>query len=103
MRIAIDIDGTLARTKELDYEAAEVIPDAAARVRQLYEDGHYIIILTGRGSGTDKYRWLTEQQLNEWEIPYHEIRMGVKDWDMLIDDRALSAEDWNAGKWQPPE
>jgi len=78
-----DIDGTIADTPEKDYYLAE--PDEAmiALVNMLYDQGHKIVIVTARGTGSCyDYTSLTKQQLKEWGVKYDELHFGkfITDW-----------------------
>lgn len=93
MNIFIDLDGTIVRTEGTGYENAKPIPERIKKVNQLYDEGHFIVIYTARGSGTH-FNWtkLTERQLKEWGVRYHQLQIGEKPvFDLLIDDRALNA------------
>ena len=50
MRICIDIDGTICSIRQPQENYSDVIPleGAAARIRELKEKGHYIILCTAR-------------------------------------------------------
>jgi hypothetical protein len=62
-------------------------------VRKLYEAGHRIIFHTARGSMTGMdWKDLTEKQLKEWSIPYHELHFGKPAADLYIDDKAVASE-----------
>jgi len=104
MIACFDLDDTLCSIdKELpldvSYAKAKPITSMIAVVRKWYGMGHTIIIDTARGSsssGLNKYyrRWklkrLTERQLNQWKVPYHTLRVGVKPYaDVYIDDKCL--------------
>lgn len=94
MRIAVDVDGTLCTTHGTQYECATPRTDVIARVRELHALGHTIIIYTARGSGSGvDYSQLTTQQMEEWGVPYSEIRQKMH-FDILIDDRVLHVDDF---------
>ncbi len=54
MRIVFDLDGVICELKKPSESYADVIPknDIIEKMRDLKEDGHYLIIHTGR-MGTD--------------------------------------------------
>lgn len=92
----IDIDDTICTLKKPRcYESAEPIPKAIAKVNKLYEAGHKIVFWTARGtlSGID-WRELTEDQLSEWGVKYHELRFGKPVYDIFIDDKNINSIDW---------
>ena len=98
MIYCFDLDGTLVTehmTKGADsnYNLAEPIPSAVEKLQELWNDGHEIIIMTGRGirSGIDQTE-LTEKQLKDFKIPYNRLVMNQKPHaDVFIDDKG-----WNA-------
>lgn len=77
--IAIDFDGVIAQLNKNWIPGTPNVPgnlvkDADKYIRQLYEDGHQIIIWTCRG-GQNLY--LAEQYLEEHNIPYNRINDNV--------------------------
>tara|TARA_R100000458_G_C8278417_1_gene254522 strand:+ start:1326 stop:1661 length:336 start_codon:yes stop_codon:yes gene_type:complete len=95
MRYCFDLDGTLCTQRTLDYENAEPFKERILMVNRLYDEGHYIMIDTARGSGATKGKdWydITKNQIDSWELKYHELRTGVKFFaDIYIDDKAKLA------------
>ncbi len=99
MTYCIDIDGTLCTITHGKYESAVPFPAAIARVRAFYEAGHRIVLFTARGTTTGiDWRSLTEKQMKDWGVPYHQLILGKPEADVYIDDRAVSAHDWMSGK-----
>ena len=99
MKYCIDIDGTICTNTCGKYEEAEPIPEAIAKVNALYDEGHSIILFTARGTTTQiDWRATTEKQLNQWKVKYHKLIFGKPEADIFIDDRAISAVDFMAGK-----
>lgn len=96
MKIAIDLDNTLLRTMGKDYRDSQPIDKAIEMVRDLYSKGHFITIFTARGQSSRKdWTLLTKTQLDKFRIPYNELIVGDKpSYDLIIDDKALNAEDW---------
>ena len=92
MRYCFDLDGTLCTQRTLDYENAEPFKERILMVNRLYDEGHYIMIDTARGSGATKGKdWydIAPYQIDSWELKYHELRTGVKFFaDVYIDDKA---------------
>jgi len=83
-----DIDGTICESTD-GYEQTRPLRKAIERVNQRYLDGNYIILNTARGSVTgEDHRRLTERQLAEWGVRYHELHMEKPYADIYIDDRA---------------
>ncbi len=96
-----DIDGTLADIK-IDgnkfYGIENVMPDEnmIRAVNVLYDKGHTIVIMTGRGSTTGiDWREETEKQLKDWGVKYTELRFVKKPEEYLyVDDKACSPEEF---------
>jgi len=107
VRFVIDIDGTLCYNNSADgrdfYLDAVPFQDRIDVVNRLYDVGHTIILDTARGSYSGR-NWLSEthQQLREWGVKFHQLRVGRKMWgDYYIDDRAMSEKDFfDEGKWE---
>lgn len=95
MIYCFDLDGTLCEWKER-HDASKPYPERIAKVNKLYEEGHTIIIDTARGSRTGiDYRELTENQLKEWGVKYHELRTGKKTFaDIYVDDKGIKDTDF---------
>jgi dTDP-glucose 4,6-dehydratase len=73
-------------------------PERISKVNALYEAGSNILIYTARGTVTGiDWRPLTEKQLAEWGVKYHELRLGKPFADIYIDDRAMSDGDFFNG------
>jgi hypothetical protein len=79
---------------KLDYTKAMPNFDNIKKANKLYDDGNIIIYWTARGrkSGID-YRKITENQLKEWNVKYHELKLD-KPYDLIIDDRSLHPREW---------
>lgn len=93
-----DLDETLCNTSGLSYESSTPNREHIRKVNQLFDLGNYIKIFTARGSET-KIDWLalTESQLSEWGVKYHELILGKPAADYYIDDKAINSIDfdWN--------
>ena len=110
MIYCFDLDGTLCTQVDPDnhgvystigetYEAAQPLESRIARVNQLYDEGHHILIDTARAKSypekCEEWRAMTERQLEEWGVKYHELRVGVKfGADIYIDDRGINDKDF---------
>ena len=97
MKYVIDIDETICE------EVGEVIgrkpyKDRIEKINKLYDEGHTIIYLTARGlksgRGEQHYRPITEQQLKEWGVKYHDLWFKKHDATHYIDDKALRPEEF---------
>tara|TARA_B100000965_G_scaffold404668_1_gene436155 strand:- start:1390 stop:1725 length:336 start_codon:yes stop_codon:yes gene_type:complete len=96
-----DLDNTLCTTIKnskgfWEYEKSTPKINRINLVNSLYDKGNYIIIDTARGAGSGKdFTKLTENQLNDWGLKFHEVRSGVKfPGDYYIDDKAVNSEDF---------
>ena len=107
MRYCFDIDDTICDTPKLEdgrpgYLKATPIPFMVDQVNRLYDEGHYIILMSarGRGSGIDQTK-LTMEQLERWGVKYHEIEpmFHKPNADLFIDDKGINVEEWK--KTQP--
>lgn len=92
----IDIDDTICRLSEpMNYASAIPIPKAIEKVNRLFLDGHHIVFWTARGTISKiDWRQLTETQLLNWGVQYHELRLGKPAYDFFIDDKNINSEDW---------
>lgn len=100
MRFCIDIDGTLCENlhcdNEKDYSKSDKYTKVAPyqemidMVNFLYDSGDTIIIHTARGmsNGTDM-KEMTEKQLKQWGVKYHELVMNKPRADYYVDDKAM--------------
>ena len=96
MNIYVDIDNTICKTIGTDYKGALPIEDNIKKVNKLYEN-NTIVMWTARGTLSNK-NWfdLTYNQLLDWGVLFHELRMGKPAFDLLIDDKVLnSIYHWN--------
>ena len=96
MVYCFDIDNTICITNGNDYKNAVPIKKAVDEINKLYQDNNIIKLFTARGT-TSKIDWteFTINQLSQWGLKYHELIMNIKpSFDLLIDDRAINANDW---------
>lgn len=91
----VDIDNTIFYTFNSEYKSARPIKERIARINHLFDEGHTIIYWTARG-GTTGIDWteFTLNQLAEAGCKYTELRMGKPSYDLWIDDKAISDEDF---------
>jgi len=102
MTYVFDIDGTICRHSSTlsPYTEAEPIVERIDFINRLYNDGNIIVFLTARGMGssnnTTPNRWksLTEKQLKEWGVRYHDLFMGKPAGDVYIDDKGINDEEF---------
>ena len=85
-----------------DYHKAEPWQDRIKVLNKLYDEGNYIIYFTARAMGrfSDQTHFdaatkakevlfeLTQNQLKDWGVKYHELIMGKPHADYFIDDKA---------------
>lgn len=91
----VDIDGVIATlVPDNDYRKAEPMHENIRAINALYKAGHRVVLFTARGSATGK-NWdaLTQAQLAEWGVRYHELRFGKPAADYYIDDRLIALHD----------
>ena len=97
MRIVFDLDGVICELKKPSESYSEVKPKKKViqKMRDLKEEGHYLIIHTGRHMRTcegdvtkviEKIGKVTEDWLEKWKVPYDELVFGKPYADVYIDD-----------------
>jgi hypothetical protein len=90
-----DIDGVVCTNTYGKYEMAKPIPSLIAQINALYDAGHRILLFTARGTTTGiDWRATTERQMKTWGVRYHELHFGKPQYDLFIDDRAMSLDEW---------
>lgn len=101
MIIFVDIDNTIFKTQDLNYENSVPMVERINIINKLYDSGHTIIYWTARGTGTGK-NWfdLTKKQLNKFSAKYHELRFGKPVYDMFIDDKNFNSEEFFNEKYK---
>ena len=96
MIYVFDIDGTLCTlVKNADYKKAQPLSNRIEKVNKLYDEGNTIIFFTARGYVTKiDWRELTLNQLEEWNVKYHELILGKPNADVYVDDKAINDLDF---------
>lgn len=109
MRIIIDLDGTLCEPQLIykdtlrRYGLATPIEPVIATLRRAKEQGAYVIVYTARRMVTHKgdvakviedVGPLTEEWLQENNVPYDELVFGKPYGDYYVDDKATSILDF---------
>jgi len=100
MRIVFDLDGVICELKKPSESYSDVNPrkKVIQKMRNLREQGHYLIIHTGRHMRTcdgdvakviEKIGKTTEDWLVKWDVPYDELIFGKPYADMYIDDLGI--------------
>lgn len=90
-RFVFDIDGVIAGfRKGLDYDSAPPNEPMIKIINKLYDMGNEIILHTARGyvTGID-WKDVTERQMKDWGVKYHELHFGKPNADYYIDDKSL--------------
>lgn len=95
MIIYIDIDETICHSPDKDYPNAKPILENIRKANSLFDKGHTIVYWTARGSSSGKdWTELTHEQLNNWGVKFHELKLGKPSYDLWIDDKAINVLDW---------
>ena len=103
MTYVIDIDDTICRTNESDYEKSEPMQHRIDAVNKLYDDGHTILFLTARGMCRNENHQLdaiaelhkfTHDQLVRWGVKFHKLFLGKPAGDIYIDDKGCKDIDF---------
>jgi nucleoside-diphosphate-sugar epimerase len=91
----VDFDGVIGSlTPNNDYNLARPLEHNIRELNRLYDAGHRLILFTARGTMTGiDWRAVTEGQLLEWGVRYHELHFGKPAGDYYIDDRMLPLEE----------
>jgi hypothetical protein len=93
--IYVDIDETICSTPESRrYEDSLPIIENIKKINSLYDEGNTIVYWTSRGS-RKQIDWydLTYQQLNDWGVKFHELRVDKPYYDLFLDDKTLRIEE----------
>ena len=90
----IDIDDTIIKT-DIDnngyYHIKSIYSDIVRKINKLYDEGHTIIIETGRHWNHLKS---TLKHLEECEVKYHSLIMGKPPADYILDDKSISPDEF---------
>jgi len=94
MVYVFDIDGTICTNTNGNYGFAEPFPDVIKSINFLYDKGNTIKMMTARGATTNvDWTELTEEQLANWGVKYHELIMNKKPYgDIYVDDKAVNID-----------
>lgn len=96
MIIYVDIDETICTPpKDRDYTKAVPIQKHIDKINEMYKNGNTIVYWTARGTGSGiDWREVTETQFTEWGVKYHELKFGKPNYDLFIDDKNISTEEF---------
>lgn len=93
----IDIDGTIFMYRNFNNyqsEPAQVIKNSKQYLQQIWDDGHYIVLVTAR---PEKLREFTESELKINNIPYNQLVMGIERGPrILINDMEFNSNEKRA-------
>jgi CMP-N,N'-diacetyllegionaminic acid synthase len=98
MTVCFDIDGVLCDQTAKDYSDAQPNIAMIQLLNRLYDRGDRIVLHTSRFMGRTRQnreeaerigRELTESQLADWGVRYHELWMGKPRYDFVVDDRSV--------------
>jgi len=92
----VDIDETICISPEdRDYSKATPLMDRIDKINDLYDSGNTIIYWTARGTGSGiDWRSVTEGQFVKWGVKYHDLKFGKPIYDMFIDDKNISSNNY---------
>lgn len=102
MIITFDIDGTICSQSNPDYENAVPFQEKIDIVNTLFDRGYIINFFTSRYMGRTNSNIkkvyeigydFTFNQLQGWNIKFHNLFMGKPLYDIFIDDKCLDYKD----------
>ena len=95
MKIYVDLDNTLCKTVDKNYENSTPILERIAYFNSLKDQGNSITIWTARGSVTGiDYFDLTKKQLLDWGVKHDELLLGKPPYDLYYDDKSHNIDDF---------
>ena len=103
MVYVFDIDGTVCKTEDCDYESSTPLQDRINIINELYDEGHVILFQTARGMGRsdNNVRYanrafydFTRSQLTDWGVKFHDLFLGKPAGDYYIDDKGVGDADF---------
>jgi capsule biosynthesis phosphatase len=106
VRICVDLDGVVCRLKSEGQQYADLlpVPGVVERLRELRQQGHYIIIHTARhmktcagnvGRAIALQGGVTLDWLRRHEVEYDELYFGKPEADVYLDDNAWRFSSWD--------
>ncbi len=78
MRYCFDIDGTICSTN-CEYKDAVPYLEVIEWINKKYDEGWFKFTL---------------DQLDDWGVKYHSVKLGKPDYDLFIDDKGINNEEW---------
>ena len=108
MKYVFDIDGTICdKNNNDDYNKSFPYLGRIKLINKLYDEGNVIVFHTARGMGRhnnnaqlaiQEFYALTEEQLKEWGVKYHQLILGKPSGDIYIDDKGIKDGDFFANE-----
>ena len=76
-----------------DYYKCVPYEKRIAKINSLYEEGHFILYWTARGTVTGiDWTELTTKQLKDWGCKYHKLILKKPCYDLFIDDKNINSD-----------
>lgn len=95
MKYYFDLDNTICKTINCDYENSIPIYERIEKIKELKQEGHSIFIWTERGTDSKQnYTLLTVKQLETWGIKYDQLIFGKPNYDIYVDDKSINVIDF---------
>lgn len=102
LRIFVDIDDTITYwNNDRDYENFKPDQEMVSMINALYEEGHQITLFTARGMNSCGPNRIAIdiipaliKNLDKIGLKYHELVTHKPSYDWLIDDKAMSPQDF---------
>jgi len=89
----VDIDGTICTDTFGKYKDAKPLKERIEKFNKLYNDGEIVIYYTARGSFlSGDWKTITERQLKEWGVKYHDIWFNKPYYDRIFDNRSFNID-----------
>ncbi len=96
LTFCFDIDNTICKTKEGNYEKSKPIQNAINTINRLHKNGHMIKIFTARYMGRNndlikKKRRIyskIKNQIDSWGLKYNKLIISKPSADIYIDDKS---------------
>lgn len=88
------ISDTIYNNETWEYIESKPNYKIIEKINILYDIGEHITIYTARGSITNlDWDTITKNQLKEWGVKYHELRLGKPGGEIYVDDRTISPDE----------
>ncbi len=90
----VDIDETICFYEgDRSYPNARPLIENIEKINNLYDAGNTVVYWTARGSQTGiDWTDVTTKQLSDWNVKYHELKMGKPHYDLFICDKAINTD-----------